>query len=800
MTKKSIRRKIFIQLFTLFTFLLIAVTLTNFSSIKSFAQSEKYAENNSISTKQAAANNVRKNSKSTSTKWITVDENELNHIQKVIQSEGKSFDLEIVERRGGLSIIKSNELQALDLTRSMHEDFNKCAGFMMHETLAAARLSMKETLQAESNQPVAVYTIDNQAIINPMLSEVHESQIRETITRLSTDFPNRRYNQPSGLDSANWIKDKWTTLAAGRSDITVETFDHTAVNSPQPSIILTVRGTTMPNEVVILGGHQDSINHAGGGQLGDAPGADDDASGIAGLTEVIRVMVAKDFRPRRTVKFMAYAAEEIGLVGSNAIASDYQARGVNVVGVLQLDMTNYKSIDSPYDVRIITDATNPAQNQFVRDLFSIYQPSIAVADGTCGYYCSDHASWYSKGFSASFPFEPSPSNPTIHTPNDTLAQSGDSAENSVKYTKLAVSYLGEMAKGTLGVSYEGDVASRPNGDGSIQSNDVIQIIRFLNEIDVPGANSNEFQRADSAPRMETGGGNGVIDAADVVQTIRYLNELDAPQSAGGPTTPNGSQSLLFAASTSKFGINKSRELFVPSVAPELRVESTNGGAGNEVTVNIRVDAVGDEAQYAFAVLFDPNVLTFKDFAAGETDSQDFSCNATAIAGRVRCSIGTFLNNQAGSDTDKIGEIAAGDNQVLIKVIFNVSSNAQIGTMTPVTFASQSASNDNANAITLRVTDGNVTIMAPTAAAAAVSGRVVTQNGRGISNARIIIRDSNGESQTALSNPFGFYNFVNVPAGLTYIFSVTHKSHTFHQIFQVQTISGNIDHMNFVADK
>ena len=58
----------------------------------------------------------------------------------------------------------------------------------------------------------------------------------------------------------------------------------------------------------------------------DAPGADDDASGIATLTEVIRVALANGWKPKRTVKFMGYAAEEVGLRGSNAIAQNLHGR------------------------------------------------------------------------------------------------------------------------------------------------------------------------------------------------------------------------------------------------------------------------------------------------------------------------------------------------------------------------------------------------------------------------------------------------------------------------------------------
>lgn len=452
MNVRHIRYRVYLQSFIIFVCLSISVISLASGSMKSFAESKKDSENQSdgsVTPKQATENAVWKSAKSSPTRWITVDENELRHIQNVSRNKGESFDLKFVEKSGGLSVIESDERQILDLSRDMHEEFHKCAGFMSHETLEAARLSIAETLRAESNQTIAEYTIDNETTVNPMLTEVRESEILGTITTLSTGFPNRRHNQPSGLDSANWIKNKWTQLAAERSDITVEFFNHTAAETPQPSIILTVRGTTLPDEVVVLGAHQDSINR--NGPTFDAPGADDDASGIASLTEVIRVLVAKNFRPRRTVKFMAYAAEEVGLIGSKAIAADFQARAVNVVGVLQLDMTNYKSIDSTFDISIINDFTNAAQNQFVRELIWNYQPTLTIADANCGYSCSDHASWTNKGFPASFPFEPR-SNPTIHTTGDTLAQSGNNAGHAVKYSKIAVSYIGELGKGTLGLS------------------------------------------------------------------------------------------------------------------------------------------------------------------------------------------------------------------------------------------------------------------------------------------------------------------------------------------------------------
>lgn len=384
------------------------------------------------------------------TNWITVDESELLHVQSVIGQKGGDFNIEIVERRGGLAIVKTDEVQIFQLSDNMHEEFHKCAGFTWHETYQQASEALDGDLRADANAQLVEYTIDNQANVNQLLPEVREFNIRNTIINLSSNL-NRCYNQQTGVNSANQIRNSWLALAANRSDITVEFFNHPPSTSLQPSIIMTIPGTTLPNEVVVLGGHQDSTLSSGCTATANAPGADDDASGIASLTETIRILIDKNFRPQRTVKFMAYAAEEAGLRGSAAIALDYQTRAVNVVGVFQLDMTNYKNPASTIDVAFVTDRTNAAQNQFLRNLMGAYLPTLTYGDTTCGYGCSDHSSWNARNYPASFPHESTlgNSNNQIHRSTDTIALSGENANHALKFTKLALAYVGELAKGSI---------------------------------------------------------------------------------------------------------------------------------------------------------------------------------------------------------------------------------------------------------------------------------------------------------------------------------------------------------------
>ena len=64
----------------------------------------------------------------------------------------------------------------------------------------------------------------------------------------------------------------------------------------------------------------------------------------------------------------------------------------------------------------------------------------------------------------------------------------------------------------------------------------------------------------------------------------------------------------------------------------------------------------------------------------------------------------------------------------------------------------------------------------TAAGANVSGRVVNSEGRGIAGVKIGMLEPNGQTRYALANPFGYFNFANVPAGETYVFSVKAKGY------------------------
>ncbi|SIN80873.1 M28 family metallopeptidase [Salinivibrio sp. ES.052] len=332
-----------------------------------------------------------------------------------------------------------SESQLAELSHEMHENHHRCGGYIVHPSAQSA--------MAASNMPVSRASfiapeINQQTLVTPWLSQIETGLIINTIDRL-TDFPNRFYTTTSGAQASDWIKQRWQSLSQSLSGVTVSQVAHSGYN--QASVMMTIEGSEKPDEWVVIGGHLDSTIGSRTNEQSIAPGADDDASGIAAVTEIIRVLSQNNFQPKRSIAFVAYAAEEVGLRGSQAIANQFKQQGKDVRGVLQLDMTNYQgSVD---DIVFITDYTDSGLTQYLTQLLDTYLPSLQYGFDTCGYACSDHASWHQAGYPAAMPFEAkfSDANPRIHTPQDTLANSDSEGVHAAKFTKLGLAYTVELA-------------------------------------------------------------------------------------------------------------------------------------------------------------------------------------------------------------------------------------------------------------------------------------------------------------------------------------------------------------------
>jgi leucyl aminopeptidase len=167
-----------------------------------------------------------------------------------------------------------------------------------------------------------------------------------------------------------------------------------------------------------------------------------DASGSASVLEAFRIIAQSDFEPERTIEFHAYAAEEMGLRGSQAIAQNYKSQRKRVYAMMQLDMTGYHPRKT--QIALIRQSSSSSLNAYVKMLASEYTKAQAIEKNLFG-GTSDHASWNRAGYPACFPFEVD-SNPYIHTARDTIDRLDFNFGK--EYVKLAIAFAIEASLAT----------------------------------------------------------------------------------------------------------------------------------------------------------------------------------------------------------------------------------------------------------------------------------------------------------------------------------------------------------------
>ncbi len=366
------------------------------------------------------------------TQLVSIDKSLWGSVKSLFSKKSKlrytSPEVEVLE-------IDENDIP--ELSSQLHEKRHRCGGFMQHSSLEDFK-----NLFSQKVKPIAFdkLLLSQENLVDRMLPDLNEANLQNDILQLSTQFKTRYYKSQEGVEAVQFQYEMWKAITAHRQDVRVELFKHKGF--AQPSIILTIDGSEKSDEVVILGGHIDSINQ--NGQNSPAPGADDNASGIAAMTEVLRVLMHHDHKPKRTLKIMAYAAEEVGLLGSMEIARKYKKEKVKVMGMLQLDMTLFHGTKDK-DIVLMKDYSNAKLNTFMGKLIDRYL-KVRWGYDECGYACSDHASWNTQGYPASFAYEANfkQHNTNIHTSKDTLDKEGNSTENTLVFTKLALAFMIEL--------------------------------------------------------------------------------------------------------------------------------------------------------------------------------------------------------------------------------------------------------------------------------------------------------------------------------------------------------------------
>jgi hypothetical protein len=244
-------------------------------------------------------------------------------------------------------------------------------------TVAAPLLS--GTALAETDPALARQAPDDG--LRALLREIDPDRIKATILRLvqfGTRHTASSQTDPArGIGAATaWVHGQMQAIAAtssGRMTVQEQTFvQPVSSNIPVPTTITnaiaTLKGTASPERFYVITGHLDSRVTDVLNFTSDAPGADDDGSGVAVMLELARLFATRQFPG--TLVFATVAGEEQGLYGSAHMAAQMKAAGADVQGMFSNDIVGASQAwdgtrPDPRTVRLFVEgiptAVTPAQ-------------------------------------------------------------------------------------------------------------------------------------------------------------------------------------------------------------------------------------------------------------------------------------------------------------------------------------------------------------------------------------------------------------------------------------------------------
>src|SRR5690349_4764583 len=213
--------------------------------------------------------------------------------------------------------------------------------------------------------------------LKAILREIDARRI-EAIVRKLVSFGTRHtlssQDDPvRGIGAArDWIfgeLQRYAAASGGRMSVELQSFvQPVSPRIPAPTtitnVVATLRGSVSPERIYVVTGHYDSRVTDVLDFTSDAPGADDDASGVAVIMELARVLARRS--PEATLVFAAVAAEEQGLYGSDHMAQAYKDAGADIQAMFSNDIVGTGdahdgSRPAPHTVRLFVEGVPTAE-------------------------------------------------------------------------------------------------------------------------------------------------------------------------------------------------------------------------------------------------------------------------------------------------------------------------------------------------------------------------------------------------------------------------------------------------------
>lgn len=282
-----------------------------------------------------------------------------------------------------------------------------------------------------------------------MLEQVSENQIIGDVEHLCS-YLNRRADAIHIYNVKNWLVSQYENM--NLDSVYLHEFEAIPYNDSvpfptAPNVIGFQRGKTKPNEFIVCGAHYDSFVRTEGAFDPDtlvSPGADDNASGVAGILTTARILSNYEFE--RSIIYASWNAEEFGLLGSAAFARDCRADSLDIVAYFNLDMTGY--VEPGYDIciHLLYTTCDTLLGNFTKQVGNVYLPGITIKRAYLQSGDTDYSSFNRNGYQAISPSEHVLRlSPYIHSVDDIIGLSLNSWEQSVTFTKLNLACVAHAA-------------------------------------------------------------------------------------------------------------------------------------------------------------------------------------------------------------------------------------------------------------------------------------------------------------------------------------------------------------------
>ena len=351
------------------------------------------------------------------------------------------FRVEELDRLGVRLLARSSGIAVVEVQAGMDpSDGIDARGH--RRRLNPLRSSSVVVRRSTNRPPTKRQTVFDPAIADLVADVNADSWFDDVVTLASWN----RYTHGDQIDLArDWIAAELDAMPG--LEVTTPSFVVPPWNSTVSNVIAFGEGTTRPDDWVIVGAHYDSTSED---PFVAAPGAEDNASGCAGVLEVARILTATP--SEATVLYICYAGEEQGLYGSQHHSIDLVSAGDDskVIAMVNMDMIGYNEAASVLDVLLDTEPVGDVLVAVLDDAAAEFTGLVTEISSSWS-CCSDHGPYLARGMPAALTIENDfGTYPDYHSTSDVPANlSLDMAREILRMNVAAVAQVAGAGTGSV---------------------------------------------------------------------------------------------------------------------------------------------------------------------------------------------------------------------------------------------------------------------------------------------------------------------------------------------------------------